>query len=124
MERYEEKRKYPRIIVECPGSLHFSENKDAEVIIYDICPGGIQVRCNRMTAQLLKQEKDKAAYDFGLTFVLSLNNDEVKITVRCRLVYVVTMDNGIYASGMQFTGMDKHSRKLLKQFIESSMEPL
>lgn len=124
MERYEEKRKYPRIIVECSGRLLFTEKKDAEVVIYDICPGGIQVRCDRDTAQLLKHEKDKAAYDFGLTFVLPLTGKKVEIVVRCRLVYIVSMDNGIFASGMQFTSMDNQSRKLLKRFIESSMEPL
>ena len=124
MEKYEEKRKYPRIIVDCPATLLFTENEEAEVLIHDICPGGIQVRCDRKTAQILKIEKDKAAHDFGTIFILSHDGEQIKITVRCRLVYMVKIGEAVFAAGMQFTGMDNANRKTLKRFIESSMEPL
>ena len=124
MEKYEEKRKYPRIIVDCSATLFFSEKQKAEVLIHDICPGGIQVRCDKQTAQILKAEKDKATNDFGMDFELLLEGEQIKITVRCRLAYMVNIDDGIFSSGMQFTNMDNHNRKLLKRFIESSMEPL
>lgn len=124
MEKYEEKRKYPRIIVDCHATLYFSVNQEAEILIHDICPGGIQVRCNKKTAQILKSEKDKSTYDFGMTFMLPLEGEQTKISVRCRLVYMVNMEDGIFATGMQFTGMDNANRKILKRFIESSMEPL
>ncbi len=124
IEKYEEKRKYPRIIVDCPATLFFSEDQETEVLIHDICPGGIQVRCDKKTAHILKSEKDKATYDFGMTFILPLEGERIKITVRCRLVYMIKIDEAIFATGMQFTSMDNANRKTLKRFIESSMEPL
>ena len=124
MEKYEEKRKYPRIIVDCPAMLQFPESHDVNVLIHDICPGGIQVRCDRETAHILKAEKEKAADDFGMSFMLPVETRQMQVSVRCRLVYMVNLEDDIFASGMQFTSMDNRSRKSLKKFIETSMEPL
>jgi hypothetical protein len=110
--------------VDYPATLLFSGNQEAEVLIHDICPGGIQVRCDMKTAQMLKTEKGKSAHDFGTIFILSQDGEQIKITVRCRLVYMVKIDEAAFAAGMQFTGMDNANRKILKRFIESSMEPL
>lgn len=124
MERYEEKRKYPRIILDCKGRLLVPGDQTIEVLIHDISPGGVQIRCDKQSAQILKTENDRATFDFEMTFILSLYEEKMNITLRCRLVYMVNMDESLNVAGMQFTNMDRSNRKSLKRFIESSMEPL
>lgn len=127
LEKYEEKRVYPRIVIDRPIAMVLSNGQALEALAHDISPGGIQVRCNLKAAQILKTEKEnlgkKAALDFEVNFILPLEDKQVKVLIRCKPSYLVKLEDDAYAMGLQFTKVGEDSRKILKRFIEVSMEP-
>lgn len=128
LQRFEERRKYPRIIVNCPIYLLLSNDEKVKAIVYDVSPGGIQVRCDRITAHKVQYEyesfKEKASTKFKLIFMLPLEGKEEKVGSTCRLAFIMRLENDRYAIGMEFIEMENVSRKTLKRFIEISMEPI
>lgn len=128
LEKYEEKRKYPRIVIDCPLSMILPGNKVVDTLAYDISPGGIQVRSERQVIMTIKSENEKlkqgSVNDFEVNFMLSLDGRQEKIQLRCKLAYSVKLEENYYAMGLQFTSVDGNNRKILRRFIESSMEPL
>ena len=124
IEKYEEKRMYPRINVDCPVTLGLSGDRVAEALIHDISTGGVQIHCDKATAEMLKSEKNTTATDFEMNFLLPLDGEQAEVSVRCRLVWMVKMEDGSYAIGMQFTKVEGNNRQKLKEFIETSMEPM
>src|SRR3970282_1637448 len=105
LEKYEEKRKYPRIIVDCPVSMVLPNSKEVEAQAHDVSPGGLQLRSGTQTARILNAEQEK-------------------LQIRCKLAYTVKLEENYYAIGLQFTRVEGSNRKILRRFIESSMEPL
>ena len=127
LEEYEEKRKYPRIVIDCPVTLVLPGAGPVVALAYDISPGGIQVRGDRNTARLVisgaGKLKNETGRDFDVNFVLPLEGKQARILLRCKLVYVINLDPDVCVIGMQFTKIDGDSKKALKRFIEVSMEP-
>ena len=127
LEKYEEKRMYPRIVLDCPIAMALSNGKILETLVHDISPGGIQISCNQKTARILKAEKEnlekKAVPGFEINFMLPLEGKQMKVLIRCKPIYIVKLEDDAYAIGMQFTKIVEDSRKVLKRFIEVSMEP-
>lgn len=128
LEKFEEKRKYPRIIVDCPVSMVLPDGKELEAIAHDVSPGGLQLRSDKQTARILNSENEKlkqgASTDFEVNFMLSLYGKQEKLQIRCKLAYTVKLEEDCYAMGLQFTSVEGVNRKILRRFIESSMEPM
>ena len=127
LQSHEEKRKYPRIVVERPVTLLLSNAKTVKALAYDISPDGIQIRCDQKAVALLKpkgQELKKGEVtELGISLMLPLDGKQEKVVVRCKLVYIVTLEEDKYAIGIHFTKIIGESKKILKRFIESSLEP-
>jgi len=123
IEKFEERRKYPRITINVPVTLELPGNRNVEATVYDVSPGGVQIHCERVVAGILKAETKGSNTDFDAGFMLKIDHKQTEIKARCRLVWIVKMDNEDYAIGVKFTAVDAHNRQLLKKFIESSMEP-
>lgn len=128
LEKYEEKRKYPRIVVDCPLSMILPDNMVVNAIAYDISPGGIQIRSEKQVIMTMKSENEKlkqgAVKDFEVYIMLPLHGRQEKIQLRCKMAYSVKLEENYYAMGLQFTSVEGNNRKILRRFIESSMEPL
>jgi c-di-GMP-binding flagellar brake protein YcgR len=128
LEKYEEKRKYPRIIINCPLSILLPNNNLVDTTVYDVSPGGIQARCDRATAHLLKQlcenAEQKKSVNIHINFIVPVNKKQVKIESTVKPVYILKLEQYVYAIGMQFIKMEGSSQKILKRFIENSMEPI
>jgi len=128
LEKYEEKRKYPRIIVDCPVSMLLPGGREVEALAHDVSPGGLQLRSDKQTARILNAENEKLkqgpATDFEVNFTLPLKDVQEKLQVKCKLAYMVKLEEDCYAMGLQFTNVEGNNRKILRRFIESSMEPL
>jgi hypothetical protein len=128
LEKYEEKRKYPRIIVDCPVSMVLPNSKEVEAQAHDVSPGGLQLRSGKQTARILNAENEKLKQgtksDFEVNFILPLEGRQEKLQIRCKLAYTVKLEENYYAIGLQFTRVEGSNRKILRRFIESSMEPL
>lgn len=127
LQSHEEQRKYPRIVVDRPVTLLLSNAKIVKALAYDISPDGMQIRCDQKAVALLKpkgQELKKGKVtELGISLVLPLDGKQEKVVVRCRLVYIVTLEEDKYAIGIHFTKISGESKKTLKRFIESSLEP-
>ena len=128
LENYEEKRKYQRLIINCPVSLHLSDARMVEVLAHDISLGGIQIRCEEKEVQILQSEGENSGYrtdsDFEARCVFLLDGKQVKILVRCKLIYIAELKDDIYAMGMQFTNVEGDNLRALKRFIKVSKEHL
>lgn len=46
-DMYEEKRDYPRVSVNSLAVVHKQDEYDVNVILHDISPDGVQLRCTR-----------------------------------------------------------------------------
>jgi hypothetical protein len=128
LEEFEEKRKYPRIIVDCPVSMVLPAGREIEALAHDVSPGGLQLRSDKQTARILNAEheklKDGPQKDFEVRLMLPAGDKQEKLLVRCRLAYTVKLEDDSYAMGLQFTCVEGVNRKILRRFIESSMEPM
>ena len=123
-----DKRKYPRIEQDGEVVLILPDKQKLITRMFDISPDGIQTRFDRDTARAIKPVVEnilkKMSGDLHIIFTLSITSKEMKHDAYCRPIYIHRIDSGLYAMGMQFTRLEKESRKVLKKFIEISMEPL
>jgi len=128
LENYEEKRKYQRIVVNCPVRLLLSGDRIIEVLAHDISLGGMQIRCDGEALQILQSEGKKPGQrtdsDFEINFVLPLGDKRENIFLRCKLIYIAELEGDIYAIGLQFTNIEGDNRRTLKRFIKVSKEHL
>ena len=127
LKKAEEKREYPRIIIDCPVSLMLADAVVLKATAYDISPGGLQIQCNKKTAhQLLEKTKKankKTSPGFGVSLSLPLDGKQAKLVSLCKHIYLVSLEDDLFAIGLSFTGLKGKSKSVLKRFIEASMEP-
>ena len=131
-ELFEEKRKYPRIIINAPAQIQYAEGKSVNIHIYDISPEGLQVRCDDETAELLRPSnkpvhKDKKA-PVKITFSLLYNNKEREIDVSCHILYITVPENVVgvehnVALGLKFIRFQGEGKKITGRFIYNEMKP-
>lgn len=128
LENYEEKRKYQRIVVNCPVRLLLSGDRIIEVLAHDISLGGMQIRCEEKAVQVLQSEGENSGHrtdsDFETSFVLFLEGKQVKILVRCKLIYIAELKDDLHAIGLQFINVEGDNLRALKRFIKVSKEHL
>ena len=124
---FEDKRQYPRIVIDCPLTLLLAGAKVLKVQAYDISPGGIQICCDSDTVEQIYPSNDELNKNvesvFGLSIVLPLEGRQAKIIVQCRVAYSTKTEDGNFALGLCFTQLKGESRKILNRFIEVSLEP-
>jgi c-di-GMP-binding flagellar brake protein YcgR len=128
MEEYEEQRKHPRFIVDYPISFLLSNDEIVAATVHDISSGGIQIRCDRITAHKVQHEyeskKEKTSTKFGVNIILPLEYRQEKVEAVCNLVYILRREEDVYAIGMEFIEMAENNRTTLEKFIENSMESM
>ena len=122
LDRYEDKRTYPRVIIDSPISLSLSGSHPIEAMAHDISFEGIQIRCDHNTAQLIKGEDN--ASDIDVSFTLPLEDGQEAIKARCKIMYILKLIDDTHAMGVRITDIDADRLKDLRRFIEVSMEPI
>jgi hypothetical protein len=116
---FEEKRSYPRVVIETPVSLSLPGSKVIEAQVYDISFEGLQIHCDQETAILLRNENPA---DIEISFTVPLNEKPSDIKARCVIMYILELINETHAMGLKFTGIEAENLQGVRQFIESSME--
>ena len=123
MENYAEKRKYPRVNVNCPIALLLSNDEIVKATIHDISTGGIQIRCDKNTAHKVQHEyeciKETTSTRFNVTFISPRKNRQEKVKTACRLVYILRQDEDVYAIGMEFVDLEENNRVRLEKLTEN-----
>ena len=124
-DRFENRRRYPRVVLDYNISLFLPGNQAISVILHDISECAIQARFNAATEETIRlalQFADKPV--LGVRFKIKLHDNEEIIYIRCSPVCVWQIDRDLYAMGLQFADVESRYEKLLSKFIEVSMEPL
>jgi hypothetical protein len=120
-------RKYPRIETAGNVTLVLNNNKLLITSLFDISQDGVQVRFDNDTALSLKPVidsiSDNLIEEIEVRFTLSILGQKEQIITNCKPIYIMKVDKGLFAMGMQFSGINKTYTGYVQQFIEDSMEP-
>jgi len=128
-ESFEDKRKYPRLIMRSLVKLQYQAGGYVDAKLHDISPDGIQLRCDRDSARLIhpsgEQIKGQQKPRVSVTFNLIQNDDSSRIIVSCSICYFAALTDGSneMAFGLQFRKFEGDSLRLIKRFFLSEMEP-
>ncbi|MDX1518946.1 MAG: hypothetical protein R3318_02405 [Gammaproteobacteria bacterium] len=125
---YEEKREYPRVSLNALAALGLPDGFDVNVIVHDISPDGVQLRCNRKTAHMIhpsgKFITGATAPGATLKFSLNVENREREVQVLIRLFYFTIISTDTVAFGAKFEKFEKFSGQFVEKFISQAMTPV
>lgn len=125
---YEEKREYPRISLNAIASLSLVDGFDVNVIVHDISPDGVQIRCNRKTAHMIhpsgKFITEASAPYADLKFPLAIENADKEIRVHIKLFYFTIISTDTVAFGAKFRKFEKFSDRFVEKFISNAISPV
>jgi DNA-binding MarR family transcriptional regulator len=131
-EFYEERRKYPRVVVDCPIDILF---KDKELIstLYDVSPDGLQIRCNREMLMAIRPSgktiKPDSAPKLDVEFSLMVGKNKRQITAVGEMYYFVLLPSAFegdkdVALGVRFKKLKGNSAKYIDEFITDALTPV
>lgn len=125
---YEEKREYPRISLNAIASLALPDGFDVNVVVHDLSPDGVQLRCNRKTAHMIhpsgKFITEATAPYADLKFSLTLDNHDREVRAQIKLFYFTIISEDTVAFGAKFKKFEKFSDRFVEKFISSAMSPV
>ena len=126
-ESFEQRRRYPRIVLADRASLLLPGNQPINVLLYDLSICAIQMRFDTQTEQtissVLQYLGNTELSTMDVRFKIKLHDREEDIYVPCKPMYIYQLDQNIYAMGMQFSDMENRYQALIRNFVEVSMEP-
>ncbi len=113
----EEKRRYPRIVIDCLVEIEHADGKVVSALAHDISPDGLQIRCDRETAKTLcptgKEIQGGKGPEFKIRLSLPLQEGLVELGARCKALYQAVVPGEGVAFGMQFKEFEGDSFKYL-----------
>ncbi len=127
---FEEKRKYPRIVVDHAAEIRLGAAV-LQGVIHDVSPDGLQLRCDRETMQQIhpsgKSMKGENGPLLKVAFTLPVGRHEKPIEVEARMYYFVLLPGekpNDVAFGARFTAQAGASLSNLEAFIQDAMQPI
>ncbi len=131
--RSRRRRQYPRIAISLPVTLRQGDNPGVGVEMFNISPGGMQVRCHRDTATRLCPADSFSQMDLALPvdahLFLPIHFGRVPVRVKCLIVHVSLVTGAPpeteVAIGVKFQVFrDRQSFRHFIRFIEEQLVPL
>ena len=118
----DEKRCHPRIIINLPVQLTFSDGSRLNATVHDVSPDALQIRC--MPGTLLSGETtdDKNVVDIRLH--LPFHAGALNFSAQCHIVHQTVAVDGQIAYGLRFKKFSRVGARILQIFIEESMKPI
>jgi len=127
-EKFEQRRRYPRIIMANTASLLFPGNQSVNVMLYDLSVCAIQMRFDSQTEQTIRSALqylyDEELSTLQVRFRVKLHDKEEDVYVPCKPMYIYQLGQDIFAMGMQFADIENKYLDLIRAFVEVSMEPV
>jgi hypothetical protein len=126
-EHIEEKREYPRIILDSPVNIHYKIHQ-LEAKIHDISPDGLQIRADRESLKKINPgneeftEKNSPLLD--VTFCLKLYEMDMRVNALCRISYTNPLsedDNKDVVYGLKFINFEGSGASQLEAYITQEM---
>lgn len=129
-EYYEARRKYPRVIVNCPINIQFKEQVFTTTV-HDVSMDGLQVRCDHKTIQAIRPSgkfiKKNNAPIMDVEFSLSIGKKNRKVKATGEMYYFVLLPDEAelnVAFGLKFIKFSKGSDKYIDEFIIDVLAPI
>jgi hypothetical protein len=125
-EQYDERRVFPRIKMHESAEILLG-GKVLPVVIYDISPDGMQLRCDREVAQVINPTGRRIEVGkgpvVGFRCQLPLRDGPAAFSAECQVWWFALTPQGQVALGFRFKDTSLKDRSTLSRFIEYSMEP-
>lgn len=122
LDMYEYKRSYPRVEINSPVSLFFSDSLEAEAVAHDLSFEGLRILCDHDTARVIETENNSS--DIEVRFTLALDDRQELINARCAIMYMLKLIDDTLAMGVRITDIEEDKKDYLRRFIENSLEPM
>ena len=127
-EVVKDRRRFPRIKLKQPGTVLAGDGELVAVEVYDFSPDGVQIRCDRPTAQkILPSGQLKGPTAKGpevlLAFDAKVKAGAKQIKLSGKIAYFALINQTTAAFGLQFRKMSPENALTLKALLEESMEP-
>lgn len=131
-EFYEERRQYPRVVVDCQINIRFKD-KELTSTLYDVSPDGLQIRCNREMLTAIrpsgKSIKPDSTPKLDVEFSLMAGANKRQITAACEMYYFVLLPSNFeedkdVALGLRFKKLKGNSPKYIDEFVTDVLAPI
>ena len=127
---FEEKRKYPRIVVDRDAEIRIGTTV-LHGVIHDLSPDGLQLRCDRETMRAIhpsgKSIKGEKGPLIKIVFTLPLGAGEKSVAMDARMYYFVLLPDAKpndVAFGARFTAPAGAAKDNLDAFIHDALQPI
>ena len=124
---YEEKREYPRIVINSPATILYKIHQ-LEVRIHDISPEGLQIRADSASLKKINPHDEifteANAPLLDVTFSLKLSDMDMRINALCKMYYSSSLSNEEdkdVACGLKFVNFEGDGSLQLDAFITQEM---
>ena len=120
------RRRHPRVSLTQPVALVHENATVATSLCTNISGGGIQVVCDRYTADSLhpssRRITDKNAPRVHAHFMLPVRTGLAKLDCECAIAYLTPYDDSRFAFGLEFLLVAEASRSSLSGFLDDAVE--
>lgn len=124
---YEEKREYPRIVINSPVNIHYKIHQ-LEARIHDISPEGLQILTDSESVKIINPHDEEFteanAPLLDVTFCLKLYELDMRVNALCKLHYSDSLSdekNKDIACGLKFINFEGSGSSQLEAFITQEM---
>lgn len=119
---FDEKRCYPRVIIDLPVQLTLADGTRFNATVHDVSPDALQIRCapGGTLISVVTDEDDVVDIRLHLPFRAGALN----FSAQCRVVHQTTAKDGQVAFGLRFKKFSRVGARILQIFIEESMKPI
>ena len=129
-DNFEEKRKYPRIVINRPAEIRYG-GAVLHGVIHDISPDGLQIRCDRKTMLGIHPSGKSIKGEYGplvnVVFNLPVGRQEKTIKAEARMYYFVLLPDEKpldVAFGARFVSHAKECQADVEAFFREALQPI
>ena len=126
-ENIEDKREYPRIVLESPVHILYKIHQ-LQAKIHDISPDGLQIRADSESLKKINPDNqeftEKNSPLLDVTFCLKLYEMDMRLNALCRISYTNPLsetDNKDVAYGLKFINFEGSGFSQLEAYITQEM---
>jgi len=122
-------RGYPRVHANIPVHVDATQSGALEVATNDLSLRGMQVRCDRATAECLRPDAGAAGSKpvYPVSMQLHVSGLALSVKAQGRVVHLTLVPGATAADevaiGIEFVGFANGGEKVLQRFLEQHMRP-
>jgi hypothetical protein len=127
-DAFADRRNYPRIKLKSLGAVRCTDGSTAKVTVHDIAPDGVQVRCDKETAQRIYPsgkaiERGETGPEVELLVQVRLEAETTKLHIHGTMIYFALINPELVAIGIKSGKLSDADRDALEHLISESLIP-